>query len=312
MPSSTTAVFSTNPVHPSFSCKYKLGEELGSGGFGFVMSATERSTGIERAVKFIYRNKIPASAWVVDRYQRRMPIEVFVLKHARHPNIARYIDHFEDDTFYYLVMELHGSQWDASGQPSPPPSPVQSADGHCVPPMPKRRPSQDLFECIEQHRRLDEEVAKRIFRQVVEAVAYLDLKGICHRDIKDENIVVDKNYKVKLIDFGSAVLLPKTGRGSCLWQKFYGTVTFASPEILLDRPYRAEPAEVWSLGVLLYTMLCGEVPFLNRAMAIAGRYAPPKTKVSAKCLHLIACMLERSPEKRLTIHQIVLHPWLRA
>ncbi|KAG2223132.1 hypothetical protein INT45_005688 [Circinella minor] len=325
-------------LHPAFAAKYILGDELGSGGFGFVMSAAERSTGIERAVKFIYKAKVPASAWVTTRSNERMPMEIYVLKHVRHPNVVRYIDSFEDSTFFYLVMELHGSQWisptptapqqltqqtpEVQLPPSPPASP-QLSDDSCdedddiaARRPPTRRPSCDLFECIEQHRRLDENLAKKIFRQIIDCVAYLDNKGVCHRDIKDENIVIDSDYNVKLIDFGSAVLLPRRQQNGqrklCLHSKFYGTVSFASPEILVGKPYQAEPAEVWALGVLLYTMLFGEVPFANPTMAIAGRFAKPKVQVSVKCMHLIHCMLTPSASKRPTIHQVLAHPWLRS
>ncbi|KAI8141449.1 kinase-like domain-containing protein [Fennellomyces sp. T-0311] len=324
---SVTAPPST--LHPAFAAKYVLGDELGSGGFGFVMSATERLTGTERAVKFIYKAKVPASAWVTTRSNERMPMEIYVLKHVRHPNVVRYIDSFEDSTFFYLVMELHGSQWisppaptELQLPPSPPASPQLSNDNDSCDDEdvaerrpPTRRPSCDLFECIEQHRRLDESLTKKIFRQIIECVAYLDNKGVCHRDIKDENIVIDSDYNVKLIDFGSAVLLPRRHNGqprkACLHTKFFGTVSFAAPEILQSKPYQAEPAEIWALGVLLYTMLFGEVPFANPAMAIAGRFAKPKVQVSVKCLHLIHCMLAPSAAKRPTIHQVLAHPWLR-
>jgi serine/threonine protein kinase len=114
-----------------------------------------------------------------------------------------------------------------------------------------------------------------------------------------------------LIDFGSAVLLPRHfgEQKNYLYTQFYGTVSFASPEILMGRPYRAEPAEIWSLGVLLYTILFGEVPFHDSNMAIAGQFVHPKIRVSSSCFNLISCMLNRSPEKRPTIHQVLTHPW---
>lgn len=77
----------------------------------------------------------------------------------------------------------------------------------------------------------------------------------------------------------------------------------------MGRPYKAEPAEVWSLGVLLYTILFGEVPFHHPSMTIAGQFAQPKIKVSNNCFSLISWMLNHSPENRPTIHQVLLHPW---
>jgi serine/threonine protein kinase len=94
-----------------------------------------------------------------------------------------------------------------------------------------------------------------------------------------------------------------------LFEKFYGTISFASPEILMGKLYRAEQAEIWSLGVLLYTILFGEVPFADPRAAVAGQFVPPRIRVSSKCMHLITCLLERNPDHRLDIHQILLHPW---
>ncbi|KAI7863775.1 kinase-like domain-containing protein [Spinellus fusiger] len=324
-------------MHPDFIARYALGQELGSGGFGFVMSAYERSTGIERAVKFIFREKVPDSAWVRDPILGAIPMEIYVLKNVRHPNMIEYIDCFQDKFFFYLVMELHGSEW--TNEPTAPTSNLPSNIMITPPATPPvtfshsptlsnmsdtgiypysaypmgQRTSCDLFECIEQHRHFDEFLAKSIFRQIVDCIAHLDSLGLCHRDIKDENIVIDRNYKVKMIDFGSAVILPRHygENRTCLFKKFYGTVSFASPEILQSLPYRAEPAEVWSLGVLLYTILFGEVPFHDPHMTLAGRFTTPKIKVSVKCMHLVNSMLERSPEKRPTVHQILTHPWLQ-
>ncbi|KAI8084951.1 kinase-like domain-containing protein [Halteromyces radiatus] len=340
-----------------FFTRYTIGEELGSGGFGFVISVKERSTGQERAVKFIFKNKVPSSAWVNHNGQT-LPMEIYVLKYIQHDNIVGYVDSFEDDVYFYLVMELHGSQWNQPPSTTTPThipglshtsepsddddeeeevgqadvvsqgyqlssssSSSSTSNPSMTIPFIGRRGSCDLFECIEQHRTFDESLAKYIFRQIVDCVAHLDKLGICHRDLKDENIVIDSDYKVKLIDFGSAVALPRhyqneqqksKRRTVVLHRKFYGTIAFASPEILRMEPYQAEPAEVWSLGVLLYTLVFGEVPFSNPRMALAAQFHPPtKIKVSSKCLHLISCLLEKSPHGRPTIHQVLTHPWLR-
>ncbi|OBZ78517.1 PAS domain-containing serine/threonine-protein kinase, partial [Choanephora cucurbitarum] len=123
--------------------------------------------------------------------------------------------------------------------------------------------------------------------------------------IKDENIVIDQDYRVKLIDFGSSVLISRHAYLS----RFYGTVSFASPEILMAQPYRAEPAEIWSLGVLLFTLLFGEIPFVDAKAAIDGRRMKSKFSVSDACQHLIDCLLRKNPEHRLTIHEVLKHPW---
>jgi serine/threonine protein kinase len=194
-------------LHPDFVAKYSLGEELGSGGFGFVLSARSRETGMEVAVKFIFREKVPYHAWVRTE-QGVLPMEIYVLKHVNHPSIIGFLDNYQDDRFCYLVMELHGTQWGVNnGLRSPALSQTLSEDSWTTtddeysPPPPsfgRRRTSCDLFECIERHHNFDEPMAKQIFRQIVECVAHLDTLGICHRDIKDENIVIDDQYKVGL------------------------------------------------------------------------------------------------------------------
>ncbi|KAG1377510.1 hypothetical protein G6F61_006671 [Rhizopus arrhizus] len=304
-------------LHPAFSEKYAVGQELGSGGFGFVVSAYERQTGIERAVKFIVRKKVPKSAWVEDVEMGLVPVEIHVLRRVRHENIIQFCDVYQDSVYFYLVMELHGSQWVA--RPSTPisRSPALSQDSQSTISSDEeeemlsrpfaRRASCDLFECIEQHKHLDEPRAKDIFRQIVHCVAYLDRLGICHRDIKDENVVIDQDYKVKFIDFGSAVVLDR--KRNKRFVRFYGTVSSAPPEILLNQPYRPEPADMWSLGVLLYTLLFGEVPFPDSESAISGPIMRPRIKVSVECKHLIVSLLEKDPQHRPTIHQVLTHPW---
>ncbi|KAI9256715.1 kinase-like domain-containing protein [Sporodiniella umbellata] len=313
-------------LHAGFLANYTIEQALGSGGYGCVVSAREKKSGVERAVKFIYREMIPANQWVEDAVLGLMPMEVYILKHIQHNNIIGYVDFYQDERFCYFVMEMHGSQWttmDDSTSRSPALSETSLSTCSSVfdspqqaylpdPPSIKRRTSCDLFECIEKHNYFQEPLAKHIFLQIAHAVAFLDVLGICHRDIKDENIVIDDHYRVKLIDFGAALLLPRHYGDTrpYLTHKFYGTVSFASPEILLAQPYAAEPAEIWSLGVLLYTILLGEVPFHTPAMSLSARFATPKLPVSRSAMHLISCMLHRSPQHRPTIHQVLSHPWL--
>ena len=101
------------------------------------------------------------------------------------------------------------------------PTPTSKAPPRPAPML--RRSSCDLFECIEQHTRFSEDQARYIFAQIVDVCCYLQSRGICHRDIKDENIVVDKHYRVKLIDFGSAVLYDPH-KELPLYNRFWGTM----------------------------------------------------------------------------------------
>ncbi|KAF9174858.1 hypothetical protein BGX21_001055 [Mortierella sp. AD011] len=344
-------------LQPEFLAEYSLGDELGSGGFGFVVSATRKSDNKEVAVKFIFREKVPIHGWVKDPELGVIPMEIYVLRNVQHTNIIGFLNAFQDFKFFYLVMELHGTPWSASNpllnknngnntntsmieamanvtlnQHSSGTNSTSSSisfqstsssssstslshsgsegDLYIEPPKPSllvRRTSCDLFECIEHHSKFSESQARTIFKQIVGCVDYLNSRGICHRDIKDENIVIDNDFKVKLIDFGSAVVIPKPQ--DKLFDRFYGTINYASPEILKGENYRAEAAEIWSLGILLYTILYGEVPFSDPVQAVSGPYITPRVHSSPECQHLLNWMLTKCPERRATIDDVVNHPW---
>ncbi|KAL1918926.1 uncharacterized protein VTP21DRAFT_2307 [Calcarisporiella thermophila] len=305
-------------LDPEFSARYTLGEELGSGGFGFVVSAVRNCDGAEVAVKFIFRNKVPAHSWAADPVYGLIPMEAFVLRQARHKNIVGFLDLFQDECYFYLVMELHGTPWTSEKQPQPhadeeDEEDILAAATHDAALRPTgllvRRTSCDLFECIEHHRKFSEDQARHIFRQVVDAVHHLSRLGVCHRDIKDENIVIDDHYRVKLIDFGSAVIIPPHG---AWFDRFYGTVNYAAPEILMGHRYRAEHAEIWALGVLLYTILYGEVPFSDPLQAIHEPFTQPRLKSSPECDALLRWMLAKQPDHRPSIDTVRRHPWLNA
>ncbi|KAK0455439.1 kinase-like protein [Desarmillaria tabescens] len=332
---------------------FQLEDELGSGGYGFVMTARHRWEGYEVAVKFIIKEKVPDYAWVQDDRYGRLPTEVFLLDYMDHDNIVKGLDLFQDPLYFYLVQELHGSPWPkatrtkratSSTPPLTPPAltPSASADSfksETVPASPyhqltsylpdplkmwkkssqptlhpqySRRPSHDLFECIEQseHKRLSEEQARYIFAQVVDAVHYLDSHGISHRDIKDENIAIDKDLRVKLIDFGSAIAVDPT-KPRPYYKFFYGTTAYAAAEILLKKPYQAAPAEVWTLGVLLSYLLRGMSPFPTVKEAIKGRIVLDEyPKLSRLVWDLLRKCLDPNPKTRATIQEVKAHRWL--
>lgn len=182
-------------------------------------------------------------------------------------------------------------------------------------PQYSRRPSHDLFECIEQteHKRLSEDQARYVLAQVVEAIYYLDCHGVTHRDIKDENLVIDGNLKVKLIDFGSAVV-ENPNESRPYHTLFYGTTAYASPEILLKKPYQAPPAEVWTIGVLLSFLLTGSSPFPTVKDAIAGKITLTDCpqRLSRGSIDLMSICLDPDPTARATIRELRTHPWLSA
>ncbi|CAE6431217.1 unnamed protein product [Rhizoctonia solani] len=358
----------------NFARQYCLETELGSGGYGFVLSARNVYTGAQVAVKFINRRLVPTRGLIRDYKNDIVPLEAVVLQLAEHPGVVRFYGIYEDGMYFYLVQELHGSPWSKNAKnkhkfdqdhinaseesslsattkpkPSSPYAPVQSSPlrplvaSNSMPSIPTlqrmssyspqdeiplgprgslplsamrpqmpRRASYDLFECIEQHERLSEGQAKYIFAQVAETVRYLDSIGITHRDIKDENLVIDREFKVKFIDFGSAVIRD-VRKPPPTYTTFFGTVTFASPEILKNLPYTAPPAEVWTLGILLSFLVTGQSPFPTTEHAMHAVMCEPHESivVSSACGDLMRKCLNPDPAHRLTIQQVRDHPWLR-
>lgn len=323
----------------SFAKRYEVCEELGTGGFGFVVGVRRRRDNMQAACKFIWKHKIPKHRMVQDPMYGAIPQEAFVLKVVRHPNIVKFIDLYQDESFFYLVMERHGAHWLSKGDkdapvPSLPAAPVPApplplsvetlSDGSrsssstassgddtapALSSLVDRRASCDLFECIEQHSHFPEDQARWIFVQVVEAVYNLAQHGIFHRDIKDENCVIDADLHVKLIDFGSAVITD-VRKPQPYFNRFFGTLTFASSEILRGKAYHAAPAEVWSLGVLLSILMTGECPFVDPNAAISGKITKPKFPYSEGAWDVLLACLEVDPEKRITIPQLREHAWV--
>lgn len=324
-------------LNSMFSQKYCPVEFLGDGSFGFVMMCERVSDKKRCAVKFILKSKVSPTSWIVDD-DDVVPFEVYLLKRLDHPNIVKFLDYFEDTKYIYLVTELHGTQWSLLN-PKLNPHQNPGLRNHermhhsCnnlltfVPSDPQlqnealilnkqaeklnisSQTSFDLFECIDAHYRLPEFAVKKIFKQILSAVQYLNALQIVHRDLKDENIVVDENYDIKIIDFGSAAYLPFDE----MFDQFNGTMQFASPEILLENQFNGTCAEVWTLGVLLYTMLFNENPFYDQSHIIAAKLDPP-LKVSespTSPMHLVRQLLEPNWKKRIGLFDIQNHQWLQ-
>ncbi|KDE02763.1 CAMK protein kinase [Microbotryum lychnidis-dioicae p1A1 Lamole] len=178
-------------------------------------------------------------------------------------------------------------------------------------PMMRRSSSSDLFECIEQHSHFNEPTARFLFAQIVDAVYDLRKRGITHRDLKDENIVVDAAGCVKIIDFGSALHF-RTSEPVPMCNRFFGTVSSASPETLDKEPYHPFPAEVWSLGVLLHILLTGSTPFPTRHhIRRAQRNRELNFKLSAAANNLLDQCFAVNVDERITLERLCDHPWMR-
>ncbi|XP_074022318.1 maternal embryonic leucine zipper kinase [Numenius arquata] len=174
-------------------------------------------------------------------------------------------------------------------------------------------PGGELFDYIISKDRLSEEEARVFFRQIVSAIAYVHSQGYAHRDLKPENLLIDKEHNLKLIDFGLCAK-PKGGLDNRL-STFCGSPAYAAPELIQGKAYIGSEADIWSMGVLLYALLCGFLPFDdNSLMAVyrkitRGKYSIPKWLSPGSTL-LINQMLQVDPKKRITVKHLLSHPWL--
>ncbi|KAM9719277.1 PAS domain-containing serine/threonine-protein kinase [Menidia menidia] len=271
---------STVDLEHSRACDGQFREEyqplkaVGKGAFGFVWKAIRRCDGQEVIVKFISKARIVSDCWVDDPMLGKVSQEIAILTRVQHHNIVKVVEVFENGSYFQMVMEKHG-------------------DGL------------DLFEFIDMQPRLDEPLASYLFRQLVAAVFYLRTKNIIHRDIKDENIIIDKCFHIRLIDFGSAAVLAP-GK---LFYNFCGTLEYCSPEVLQGNPYRGPELEMWSLGVLLYTLLFSENPFCDVGEILEAKLKPP-FPLSPDLQAVLRGLLHPDPKRRMTLDRLLLQSWI--
>ncbi|CAG0883333.1 unnamed protein product [Darwinula stevensoni] len=257
--------------------KYTNLHEIGQGGFGFVKAAFRNCDRRLVITKFIEKKKVFRESWIKSDHfgNRDVPLEIHILSQLHHPNIVEVLDVFETELLFPLVMEKHGS-------------------------------GMDLFEFIERHPKLTEPLVSYIFRQIVEALKYLHGQGIVHRDIKDENIILNEKFHAKLIDFGSAAPI-SPGK---FYSKMCGTTEYCSPEILLGEKYAGPEAEVWALGVTLYTLVYGENPFFSIEDIIEEDLEFPWDP-SKELSQLLQGLLEKYPTRRMSLEAVAQHPWVQ-
>lgn len=265
---------------------YLLGKTLGEGSFAKVKEAVHIPTGEKVAVKIIDKKKSMEDSYVRKNLRR----EGKILQMVRHPNIVHLLEIMETQNSYYLVTELcHGG---------------------------------DLMDYISQKRKLPEVEVKKYIRQIVSAVDYLHHLGILHRDLKIENLLIDEFRDIKIIDFGlsNCVKIAQTKDGPkvqeyCVTQ--CGSPAYAAPELLGRKKYGPQ-VDIWSIGVNMFAMLAGNLPFTVEPFnvkalynkMITGQMNPLPDGLSGDCRNFIRRLLNPDPEKRISIDDILKHPWI--
>ncbi|ORY87997.1 kinase-like domain-containing protein, partial [Protomyces lactucae-debilis] len=210
--------------------QYVLGQTLGEGEFGkvklgWLAKRRDDSQAVQVAVKLIRRDFVGTSRSKLNKVER----EIHVLKAVSHPNIVKCYEVVETDKYIGIVLEY------------------ASAGG-------------ELFEYILAHRYLKDASACRLFAQLVSAVLYLHARGIVHRDLKLENLLLDRNRNIVVTDFGFANTKGQI-RGD-LMKTSCGSPCYAAPELVVSEgQYCGRKVDVWSCGVILYAMLAGYLPF---------------------------------------------------
>ncbi|XP_078521701.1 testis-specific serine/threonine-protein kinase 2 [Lissotriton helveticus] len=260
---------------------YTLGINLGEGSYAKVKSAYSDRLKINVAVKIVDRKKAPA-----DFLEKFLPREMEILSVVNHRAIIRTYEIFEtSEGKVYIVMELG----------------VQG----------------DLLEFIKSRGSLPEELARKMFLQLSSAIKYCHDIDIVHRDLKCENLLLDKEFNVKVSDFGFAKRCTKDDHGKIhLSKTFCGSAAYAAPEVLQGIAYQPKVCDIWSLGVILFIMVCGTMPYddsnIKRMLKLQKEHRvdyPRSKSLSVEVKDLIYHMLQPDVIRRYTIEDALGHNW---
>jgi hypothetical protein len=261
---------------------FEVVEDLGEGAYSFIKLShyTPDPSKTPLVVKYVVRSKILSWSRKDGFGIPRIPVELAILKDLSdkpHPHILRLVSFFADDFYFGLVFEY--------------------------------KPAVDLFEFIERETHLEEDTIKAIMKQTLEAVRHIHQNGIVHRDIKDENILIDRDsygkmeIHVTLIDFGSSAYIE-----SGPFSTFFGTKIFCPPEILQGQEYHGIAQDMWSLGNLLYILTFRKNPY-NSVDEILNLSTSFPDLLLGTLGSLIMALLQRNPADRLDSVGALNHCW---
>ncbi|AES65689.1 putative protein kinase CAMK-CAMKL-CHK1 family [Medicago truncatula] len=258
--------------------KYELGKTLGEGNFGKVKLARDTDCGQFFAVKILEKNKI-VDLNNTDQIKR----EISTLKLLKHPNVVRLYEVLASKTKIYMVLEyVNGGE---------------------------------LFDKISSKGKLTEAHGRKMFQQLIDGVSYCHNKGVFHRDLKLENVLVDAKGNIKITDFNLSAL-PQHCRADGLLHTTCGSPNYVAPEILANRGYDGAKSDIWSCGVILYVILTGYLPFDDRNLAVlyqkifkADVQIPRWLSPGAQ--NIIKKILDPNPKTRVTMDMIKEDEWFK-
>ncbi|KAL3337984.1 hypothetical protein AABB24_030249 [Solanum stoloniferum] len=258
--------------------KYEVGKTLGEGNFGKVKYARHVETGQSFAIKILEKSRI-LDLRSTDQIKR----EIGTLKLLKHPNVVRLYEVLASKSKIYMVLEyVNGGE---------------------------------LFDRIVSKGKLSEPQGRKLFQQLIDGVSYCHDKGVFHRDLKLENVLIDLRGNIKITDFGLSAL-PQHFRDDGLLHTTCGSPNYVAPEILSNRGYDGAASDTWSCGVILYVILTGYLPFDDRNLAVLyqkilkGEVHIPKW-LSAGAKNLIKRILDPNPHTRITMAQIKEDAWFK-
>ena len=255
---------------------YEMLDDLGEGIFGSVKLGVEKKTKERVAIKIIKKKKAKPSDIELVR------TEIDVMKLCHHPNVVHLLDHFENAEYIFIVMEyIRGGR---------------------------------LTDYMKEKKfNFSEKRAAELIYEIAVGVKYLHKYGIIHRDLKPDNIMLteanDKGH-IKIMDFGLSKILGKKEKTS----DGFGTLTFVSPEVLIRKPYNKE-IDIWSIGVILYLMLSGDLPFDDEEDDEQKIAKSPQKKFgnkSKEVIDLIKRCLTKEPKDRIKVDEIIKSDWIKA
>ncbi|CAN8065445.1 unnamed protein product [Agarophyton chilense] len=256
---------------------YELGATLGRGNYGLVKLAVNCDTGEQFAIKIVKKEVLQ------DESQSNVDIkrEIAIMKALDHHNIVALNDVLYSPKRVFLVMEL-----------------VRGGE---------------LFESIVKNGRQSEDVARKYFHQLIDAVHYCHHRGIYHRDLKPENLLLGQNGELKITDFGFSAM---KDYGSHMLKTNCGSPHYCAPEVWNgdQAQYDGRKNDAWSCGIILYVMLTGKQPFYDEDDDVlldkvnAGIVDYPDY-VSDGARDLMERLMQKDPKKRYSLSKVKRHPW---